>query len=575
LTTPLLLTNFLIKIMKTPFLKPLLIAGLSLIMLGCGSSSPVLVSTPIENIDKIPLKITPLTETQLQGWGAADLMTDTIPGMSINKAYNEIIKNKNGKTVIVAVIDSGIDITHEDLDGVIWNNPGEIPNNGKDDDNNGFIDDVHGWNFLGDAVKENMEYTRIYRKLKPKFEDTPTSSISTSDRDDYALYQRAKAEYDKEYNETIQNKNRYTQIKLQLVIAHEAVSSKLGKEDYTRKELKNMIADTDQMNQYKGMLMQIQSNVDENIPEAIKQLEEGITYFSGRLDSHFNLQLDGRAVVGDNPYDITDAKYGNNNVTGPTKDKKDIKHGTHVAGIIAAERNNNKGIDGVANNVKIMVLRAVPDGDEYDKDIALSIRYAVDNGASVINTSFGKYFSTNPEWVIDAIKYANKNDVLIVNAAGNEGIDMDNINIYPNDQFPGSPTEIVDNFLTVGAVTYDYGSGLVAGFSNYGKKTVDVFAPGTKIWSTVPNNKYEFMQGTSMAAPEVTGVAAIIRSYYPKLSAAQVKEIIMNSGLSTSATVQVGEVKSNKKFTELSTSGKMVNLYNALILASKVQNNIL
>lgn len=556
--------------MKIPVLKPLLIAGLSLAMLSCGSISPVLVSTPIENIDKIPLKITPLTETQLHSWGAADLMTDTIPGMSIKKAYNEIIKNNTGKTVIVAVIDSGIDITHEDLDGVIWKNPGEIPNNGKDDDNNGFIDDVHGWNFLGDAVKENMEYTRIYKKLKPKFEGKPASSISTADRDDYALYQGAKAEYDKEYDETIQNKNQYTQIRLQIVIAHTAVSSKLGKEDYTKKELENMPADTGQMMRYKGMLMQIQDNVNENIPEALKELEEAITHFSERLDSHFNLQLDGRALVGDNPYDITDTEYGNNNVTGPTKDKKDIKHGTHVAGIIAAERNNSKGIDGVANNVKIMVLRAVPDGDEYDKDVALSIRYAVDNGASVINTSFGKYFSTNPEWVIDAIKYADKNDVLIVNAAGNEGIDMDNINIYPNDQFPSTPTEIVHNFLSVGAVTYNYGSGLVAEFSNYGKKTVDVFAPGTKIWSTTPNNKYEYLQGTSMAAPAVTGVAAIIRSYYPKLSAAQVKEIIMNSGLQSSATVQVGELKSNKKFSEISTSGKMVNLYNALILADKV-----
>jgi subtilisin family serine protease len=559
--------------MKIPFFKPLLIAGLSLTMLGCGSSSLALVSTPIENIDKIPLKITPLTSTQLHSWGAADLMTDTIPGMSVRKAYTEIIKNNTGKTVIVAVIDSGIDITHEDLDAVIWNNPGEIPNNGKDDDNNGFIDDVHGWNFLGDAVKENMEYTRIYKKLKPKFEGKPTSSISTADRDDYALFQSAKAEYDKESNEAIQTKNQYTQIKQQMLIAHKAVSSKLGKENYTKEELAAMIADTDQMKQYKGMLVQIQNNVNENIPEAIKELEEAITYYSGRLDSHFNLELDGRAVVGDNPYDITDTKYGNNNVTGPTKDKKDIKHGTHVAGIIAAERNNNKGIDGVANNVKIMVLRAVPDGDEYDKDVALSIRYAVDNGASVINTSFGKYFSTNPEWVIDAIKYADKNDVLIVNAAGNEGIDMDAINIYPNDQFPDTPMEIGDNFLTVGAVTYNYGSGLVAGFSNYGKKTVDVFAPGTKIWSSTPNNTYEYLQGTSMAAPAVTGVAAIIRSYYPKLSAAQVKQIIMDSGLSTSATVQVGDEKSNKKFSELSTSGKMVNLYNALILADKVQNN--
>jgi len=556
--------------MKTPFFKPLLIAGLSLTMFSCGVSSPVIVSTPIENIDEIPLKITPLSDIQLKSWAAADLMKDTIPGMSIKKAYNEIIKNNSGKTVIVAVIDSGVDITHEDLDGVIWNNPGEIPNNGKDDDNNGFIDDVHGWNFLGDAVKENMEFTRIYKKLKPKFEGTPSSSISTADRDDFALYQRAKAEYDKQYNETIQSKDQYLQIKQQLVQAHAAVSSKLGKENYTKEELSAMPADTDQMKQYKGMLMNIQNNVNENIPDALKELDEAISYFSDRLDSHFNLQLDGRAVVGDNPYDITDTKYGNNNVAGPTKDKEDIKHGTHVAGIIAAERNNNKGIDGVANNVKIMVIRAVPDGDEYDKDVALSIRYAVDNGASVINTSFGKYFSTNPEWVIDAIKYANKKDVLIVNAAGNEGIDMDNINIYPNDQFPDTPNNLVDNFLTVGAVNYTYGSGLVAGFSNYGKKTVDVFAPGTKIWSTTPNNTYEFLQGTSMAAPEVTGVAAIIRSYYPKLTAGQVKEVIMNSGLTTNATVQVGEENTNKKFSELSTSGKMVNLYNALILADKV-----
>jgi len=556
--------------MKIPFFKPLLIAGLSLSILGCGSSSPILVSTPIENIDEIPLKITPLTETQLQSWGAADLMKDTIPGMSVNKAYAEIIKNNTGKTVIVAVIDSGVDITHEDLDGVIWKNPGEIANNGKDDDNNGYIDDVHGWNFLGDAVKENMEYTRIYKRLKPKFEGKPASSISTADRDDYALYQRAKAEYEKEYNESVQNKEQYTQIKQQLVAAHSAVSSKLGKEDYTKEELSAMPAETDQMRQYKGMLMQIQNNVNENIPKALKELDEAITYFSDRLDSHFNLQLDGRAVVGDNPYDITDTNYGNNNVSGPTKDKKDIKHGTHVAGIIAAERNNNKGINGVANNVKIMVLRAVPDGDEYDKDIALAIRYAVDNGASIINTSFGKYFSPNPEWVIDAIKYADKNDVLIVNAAGNEGINTDNISVYPNDQFPDAPTEVATNFLSVGANTYNYGSGLVAGFSNYGKKSVDVFAPGSKIWSTTPNNEYDYLQGTSMAAPKVTGVAAIIRSFYPKLSAAQVKSIIMNSGLSTNANVLVGEEKSNKKFTELSTSGKMANLYNALILADKV-----
>jgi cell wall-associated protease len=330
-----------------------------------------------------------------------------------------------------------------------------------------------------------------------------------------------------------------------------------------------MTATTQEMQQYKGMLTQIQNNVNENIPAALKELDEAIEYFSNRLDTHFNLNLDGRAIVGDDPNDITDTNYGNNEVSGPTKDKKDVKHGTHVAGIIAAKRDNNIGINGVANNVKIMVVRAVPDGDEYDKDIALGIRYAVDNGAKVINTSFGKYFSPNPEFVIDALKYAASKDVLIVNAAGNEGLDMDTKMVYPNDQTPQNTNEIVDNILTVGALNYEYGSGLVAGFSNYGKSSVDVFAPGTKIWSTTPNDTYEFLQGTSMAAPAVAGVAAVIRAFYPKLTAAQVKHIIMNSGVSTKASVVVSENTLTKKFIDLSVSGKMVNLYNALILAEK------
>lgn len=555
--------------MKIPVFKPFLILGLAITFAGCSSTSPMIVSTPIENIDEIPLRVTDLTDVQLQGWGGADLVNDTVPGMSVEKAYDEIIKNNKGQSVIVAVIDSGVDVDHEDLKSVVWINRNEIPGNNKDDDNNGFVDDIHGWNFLGDAIEENMEYTRIYKRLKPKYEGM-TSAPTQPEREELALYQQAKAEYEKEKNETLQNLNQYREIKQQLVTAHAAVSAQLGKEDYTKEELSAMTATSTQMRQYKGMLQQIQDNVNENIPEALKELDEAIDYFSGRLDSHFNLDLDGRAVVGDNPYNINDTDYGNNEVSGPSDDKEEVEHGTHVAGIIAAERNNNIGIKGVANNAKIMVLRAVPDGDEYDKDIALAIRYAVDNGAKVINASFGKYFSPNPEWVYDAIKYAEENDVLIVNAAGNEGINIDSKMRYPNDQTQTNTKEIADNFLTVGALNFEYGSGLVAGFSNYGKSQVDVFAPGTEIWSTTPNDQYEFQQGTSMAAPAVAGVAAMIRGYYPKLTAAQVKDIIMDSGLSTKASVLVGEEKANKPFSELSSSGKMVNLYNALILADKV-----
>lgn len=557
--------------MKIPIYRPLLVAGFAAAMAGCGSSAPAIVSTPIENIDETPLKVSELTEVQLKGWGGADLVNDTIPGMSVQKAYDEIVKNNKGKKVIVAVIDSGVDIEHEDLDGVIWTNPKEKPNNGKDDDNNGYVDDIHGWNFLGDAVKENLEYTRILKKLRPKFNGVPAGAVKPEDREQFELYQKAKAEYDREYNETMGLKNQYEGIVQQLKVSHEAVSKKLGKENYTLKELREMEATTEEMQQYKGFLTQVMSNVEGTIPEAITQLQDAIKYFDGRLSSHFNLELDGRAVVGDNVDDITDTKYGNNNVMGPTPDKEDLKHGTHVAGIIAAERNNNTGINGVANNVEIMVLRAVPDGDEYDKDIALAIRYAVDNGASIINTSFGKYFSTHPEWVRDAIRYADENDVLIVNAAGNEGINLDQKAVYPNDQDPQNPQEISKNFLTVGALNYKYGSGLIAGFSNFGKSNVDVFAPGTKIWSTTPNNEYEYLQGTSMAAPAVSGIAAMIRSYFPKLSDDEVKRVIMESGLSSNATVIIGGDPSNtKKFSELSTSGKMANLYNALIMADKI-----
>ncbi|MBW1297577.1 S8 family serine peptidase [Aquimarina litoralis] len=542
----------------------------SMLMVSCGA--PTIVSTPIENIDTIPLKNIVLTEAQLKNWNSADLKTDTIPGMSVNRAYDELLKNKKGETVIVGVIDSGVDIEHEDLDGVIWTNPKEIKNNGKDDDKNGYIDDIHGWNFLGDSENENLEYTRIVKKLKSKYEGKNLASVSAADRNEYQTYITAKAELEEEYQNAIGTKTQYEQIVQQVKPSHKKITEVLGKEDYNQQELLGVKAETPQMQQYIALLSHMFGFLEkgETIPDFIHNLEGGIEYFTEQLNYHLNVDFDGRTIVNDNVDDITDVNYGNNNVMGPNTDKEGIKHGTHVSGIIAAERNNGKGVNGVAKNVQIMAIRAVPNGDEYDKDIALAIRYAVDNGAKVINTSFGKYYSTHPEWVRDAIKYASEKDVLIVNAAGNEGLDLDQKEVYPNDQTDNS-TEISDNFITIGALNYEYGSNLVANFSNYGKNNVDAFAPGVKIWATTPSNSYEYLQGTSMAAPAVSGVAALIRSYYPKLKASQVKQILMNSGLSTTATVIVGEdgIKSDK-FTELSKSGKMVNLYNALILAEKL-----
>lgn len=551
-------------------IKSSLVAVTALAVLSsCGSSVAPIVATPIENIDTTPLKTAPLNDEQYKRWGAADLVADTIPGMSVDKAYAEILKSRKGQTVIVGVVDSGVDIEHEDLKNVIWVNEDEIAGNGKDDDNNGYVDDIHGWNFLGDIVGENMEYVRYVKKLGPKYEGKSEASISAANREEFALFQKAKAEYEKEYQETLANKTQYEQILQQVRPAHEAISAKLGKEDYTAEDLAGITNATPMEQQQIAGLSQMLSYGD-SVPEVIEQLEGGVDYFAGRLDTHFNLEADFRSVLNDDADDFSSKYYGNGDVDGPDVKKEDARHGTHVAGIIAGQRNNGIGIDGVAENVQIMVVRAVPDGDEYDKDIALALRYAVDNGAKVINTSFGKYYSPHPEWVRDAIKYAASKDVLIVNAAGNEGIDLDDTEVYPNDQSLTGP-EYANNVLTVGALNYKYGSELVANFSNYGDSNVDVFAPGVKIWATTPLNTYEYLQGTSMAAPAVSGVAATIRSLYPNLTAVQVKQIIMDSGLSSKSPVVLGGDPSNSQnFTNISKSGKMVNMYNALIMADKM-----
>jgi len=540
------------------------------VLVACGGGVAPVVSTPIENIDSIPLKTAPLNDVQYKNWAAADLITDTIPGMSVDKAYAEIIKKRKGEPVIVGVIDSGVDIEHEDLKNVLWTNDDEIPNNEKDDDNNGYVDDIHGWNFLGNIVEENMEFVRIIKKLKPKYDGKSDASISAADRAEFDLYKKAMAEYEKEKQQALAQKAQYEQILQAVKPAHASMTERFGKEDYTKDDLAGISNPSPAEQQQMAMLTQMLGFGD-SVPEVIKELEGGIKYFGGRLDSHFNMETDFRKKnLGDDPNDPSTKFYGNNDVDGPDALEEDAKHGTHVAGIIAGERNNGIGVNGVANNVKIMVVRAVPDGDEYDKDIANAIRYATDNGAKVLNTSFGKYYSTHPEWVVDAIKYAESKDVLIVNAAGNEGLNLDENIVYPNDQSMTGP-EYADNVLTVGALNYKYGGDLVANFSNYGKSNVDVFAPGVKIWSTVQLSKYEYLQGTSMAAPAVAGVAAVIRSMYPMLTATQVKQIIMDSGLASKSEVVLGGDPSNTdNFANISKSGRMVNLYNALILADKI-----
>ena len=532
---------------------PLIILFYSIIILNsCGSAN--VISTPIENISSSPLKVVELTEKERNTWLHLDLVKDTIPGMSVEKAYSEIIKNKTGKTVIVAVIDSGIDIEHEDLDDIIWVNEDEIPNNGKDDDNNGYIDDIHGWNFLGDAYDEQVEYVRILAK----------GDISNPD------YARAQREYIEKYNEYSQHKATYTQIAQQISDADRVLSKHLNKKNYTLKEISAIKAKDQQIQQAISIISYYAKVIDaKTIVELEDSIDESLADINNWLTVRLNKGFNGRKT-GDDPDDFSQKFYGNGNIR---PSEKDESHGTHVAGIIAAERNNSKGIDGVANNVKIMSIRAISNADEYDKDVALAIRYAVDNGAKIINGSFGKYFSPHPEWVKEAIVYAEKHDVLFVHGSGNESLDIDKKNNYPNDQFDNGP-EISNNFINVGAIEPKYGSSLVSDFSNYGKETVDVMAPGGEIYSTMPENEYKAQSGTSMAVPAVAGVAALIRSYYPKLTASQVKRILMDSGLSLNQKVTVGEnADMIKPFNELTKSGKIVNAYNALIMADQISKN--
>ena len=506
------------------------------------------MTTVAQEVRVSSFKKTPLTEEQQQRWSHLDLETDSIPGMSVDKAYSEILKGKKGDKIVVGVIDSGVDISHPDLKSVIWTNKKEVPNNGKDDDKNGYTDDVHGWNFLGNSNNETLELVRYLRK----------------GNDGSALYLKAEKDFEKEYNEVFP----YKETVDLLADADKTIREHLKKDNYTKEDLNNIASVKYELFKSKRIMLAYAEDAGDDFKAKLEEFKE---YVYDKLNYNLNKEFDGRKPVGDNPDDINDKKYGNNIVY--SKDRKDSSHGTHVAGIIAQQRNNNLGGDGVSTNVEILPIRAVPNGDEYDKDIALAIRYAVDNGAKVINGSFGKDYSPHKEWVWDAMKYAESKDVLIVLAAGNDGKNVDVEPNYPEDT-PDKKTELVNNVIKVGAINYNYGEGIVADFSNYGAENVDVFAPGVKIYATIPGGKYKYEQGTSMASPNVAGVAALIRSYYPNLKANQVKQIIMTSGMVINLDVTVGENGLSIPFSKTCISGKIVNAYNALKMAEELSNQI-
>ncbi len=550
-------------------LKPILYTAIASVALAsCKSVSSIPVPKGINAIVNMTAKKAPLTEEQAKTWGHLDLATDSIPGMSVDKAY-KFLEGKKGVEVIVGITDSGMDIEHEDLKDVIWTNPKEIAGNGIDDDKNGYIDDMHGWNFLGNkdgkmVVADQLEITRIVKRGMDKFGDKKASEIADADKKDYEQFLKHKEEFEK----SSAGKKR-TATRLNQITEHfTRVKKFLGKDDFTAEDFKT-VKPSDPKDV--AAIADISGLLSRGFSE--KAFNEYKTNFE--KNKHYALGFDSRQKMGDNLYDINDKYYGNNNVIGS---KDDESHATHVGGIVGETRNNGIGVNGVANNVKLMSVRVVPDGDEHDKDVALGIRYAVDNGAKVINSSFGKAYSPNKQWVYDAIKYAESKDVLIVNAAGNDGANIDVIYTFPNDS-KDLKTEFTDNVLTIGAMSSSYNENLPAIFSNYGKINVDVFAPGVQVYSTVPKDHYAKYNGTSMAAPSAAGVAALVRSYYPELSASQVKHILMNSGTKINFDVIQPGSKSKETpngkmvpFSSLSVSGRIVNAYNALKMADRMVN---
>ena len=541
------------------FLKPIIFTVIFTFLLGsCKSISTIPVPKPSSYSVIAIAKKAPLTEEESKFWGHSDLVTDSIPGMSLDKAY-DFLQGKKGIEVVVGVVDSGTDLLHEDLKNVAWINSKEIPSNGIDDDKNGYVDDINGWNFLGTIYKEHLEYQRIVKDPSIANEESVKEATKF---------------YDEKVEAAKKNEKQYGQMLKMVTNADDALSKHFDKSNYSKDEVTKVATEDTALKQSIEVAKQMYGFGLSSLAQAKQELSKLVENASSMLGGE-DLKKEYRSVLGDDPNTMDNISYGDAATGHSTKDEA---HGTHVSGIIGASRNNNIGMNGVATNVKIMAVRAVPDGDEYDKDVALGLRYAVDNGAKIINTSFGKGFSPKKEWVYEAILYAASKDVLIVNAAGNDGKNMDVEKTFPNDS-RDLVTEISDNVLTVGAMSANYDENLPASFSNYGKINVDVFAPGVQIYSTTPEGEYAKFSGTSMAAPSTAGVAALLRSYYPKLSASQVKHILMNSGTMINFDVIKPGSRSRENptgekvsFSELSVSGRVVNAYNALKMADYMVN---
>ena len=499
------------------------------------------------------------TESAPDDWQHRSLNAGDLPGISTDEAYSSVLEGREPmQTVVVAVIDSGVDIKHNDLDDRIWTNDDEIPGNGVDDDNNGYVDDVHGWNFLGGPDGENiehapMELTRMVRSMRERFEGVDSTTVSDANRADFERYLELRDKLDEMRESKKQEYSNVRNAYEAMNYATQLLTSELQADSLSLSQVRDINSPRRDLQRARDIYVYFAENdlKLDDIKEYRDSVEEQLQY-------GYDLSFNPRPIVGDDPDDLSERFYGNNDVTGP-----DPFHGTHVAGIIAAERDNGIGIDGVAHSTEIMVIRAVPNGDERDKDVANAIRYAAENGAHIINMSFGKDYSPQKQAVDAAVRYADSLGVLMVHAAGNDGANVDTTDNYPSSRYLDGRKP--DAWITVGASSWEGGRSLVASFSNYGAERVDLFAPGVDIYSTTPDQSYERSPGTSMAAPMVSGVAALVMAYHADLSALEVRSILLSSTTQLpdlSVTVPGGEQMA--LFSSLSSSGGILNVAAAL-----------
>ena len=530
------------------------------------SSTPAPTPTPVPTLpetlttptpEPTPPSAAPVIAEAPRNWQLLDPTADRVPGISAERAERELLAGRQPRrTVVVAVLDGGVDTAHADLRANLWTNAKERPGNGKDDDGNGYVDDVRGWNFIGGRDGRNVEHDTY--ELTREYVRCTNGAQSASER-----CGRVKQDFEKKRAEATQLAQQVRMVEGALGRVKQVLGQALGTDSLTPERVMALQPTGPEVQQARQVYLQLAASGI--TPDAVAEAKEQTT---SQLEYGLNPSYDPRAIVGDDYANVTQRRYGNADVMGP-----DAEHGTHVAGIIGAVRGNNVGVDGVAPAVRIMGVRTVPNGDERDKDVANAIRYAVDNGAHIINMSFGKAYSPGKAVVDEAVKYADSRGVLMVHAAGNDGENVDSAPSFPIAPYQGGGR--AQNWIEVGASSWRGGDSLVASFSNYGRGNVDLFAPGVDVLSTAPGGKYERNSGTSMAAPVVTGVAALLMAYYPTLTAADVKRIILASvtPIGEQQVVRPGASGEKVPFASLSATGGIVNVYNAVRMAEEASGS--